>query len=851
MFQFDIRARGSDIAALSLQPHLERHLRNTGLQLRGVEDVQLRPEAIGDYFSFNYAWQFLTLSSKGRSTAAVTVGGPQFHPQHNPHSSALKFATLNQQADRIPALPPPDGDKRVILIAPVKRVLVGPLWRRRDASLPPSPEHPLHLCLGLRAWPQNQIVLEEVMHEGVAIEIVPCMPSCEDKLLITDAELHDDGPVVFQAATTSSSPTESWHNDTPSRAEDNAATMPSSGTPSHLPASAAPLVPAPASAPAPPAFLTTPSTFSSSSISALSSVPSAPPVRVVVPPLSETPSSAPLAESSLPPVSTVSSAMPTSVCAPASHGDVYVNDHLPSSSISASTELATHPPPSTPSSTISAAVARTGTTSGGVLDLARALRYLQDASEETNNWISYLRSFQPLSNEAHGIKLEAPTVEQAAQTLLHAVKCVASGGLADTMDDSVELLSFQESQFHYYQPRVDIGEAVGQGPLRGVFSRAMRIMVSDDVHWMPTSGSDEYIPLIPGTPFEDGDITYFKACGIMLRLALLWDQDILPVSPMLLVLLIGGLDATTDRDLLEVMAPSLAARLASWPPPLVDNSSGRRVFDVQLGQDPMNLVMEAIPNVQVMHIRNLSPEGAEAFGKKLIAALLFQTSDIDHPFFKALRDGLEHHTLTRDARRASTSASDDGRISTTLLQTFENRPVAQIVAGLFAARRPASYAILLPLIDSNMSMVESSPHYDSNLAYNTLADRWMLALQRYLAGSGHPNHEAFSAMSTTESVALGEAFRPTLFLQAISDSEYLPRGSLNGYPKFLINFVCVLPHGVLASFHTCMKTMDVLLNREVEQMLEGELPEDPSETTIFDVYLHSLLITSRNVYNAI
>lgn len=53
----------------------------------------------------------------------------------------------------------------------MRRVVIGPLGARVAIS-PERPFGPLHLCLGLRAWPTKFIVVDE---NG----LVTCVPGCE------------------------------------------------------------------------------------------------------------------------------------------------------------------------------------------------------------------------------------------------------------------------------------------------------------------------------------------------------------------------------------------------------------------------------------------------------------------------------------------------------------------------------------------------------------------------------------------------------------------------------------------------------------------------------------------------
>ncbi|KAJ2995317.1 hypothetical protein NUW54_g7408 [Trametes sanguinea] len=421
-------------------------------------------------------------------------------------------------------------------------------------------------------------------------------------------------------------------------------------------------------------------------------------------------------------------------------------------------------------------------------------------------------------------------------------------------------MHFTETAIACRSPSFTVGEAVGPGPVRAVFVRAMQFMVQDSDHWMKTSDEQYYTPVIPGTPVSAADLEYFRGCGVMLRMALFWQQDIVPVLPMLLALLVGGLEAAMDRNFLAAVAPELAQRLATWPPPrLPSPTSGRLEYQLQLGQDPMNMIMEFIPNTQIAHIRRLSVADAEGMMLRLASELLFHTQDVEHAIFAALREGLDQKNLRREML--------DGRTRTgsllECLQTFRDVSVPQVVAGLCCNRRISSYAVLIPMLKHSMGISPNDREFHEQLDYSRLADRWMQALARYLSGTGHPNDEAFAHLQQTDSdqeispASLGEAFRPTLFMQAISDSPFIPRNRSGGEAEIEIRFVSSITDQDFAVghaavwFHTCTLTMDVVLDEEVAAMLDEHMPEDPSVTTRFDVYIHASLLGAFKDYNTV
>ncbi|OSC97863.1 hypothetical protein PYCCODRAFT_1471506 [Trametes coccinea BRFM310] len=370
---------------------------------------------------------------------------------------------------------------------------------------------------------------------------------------------------------------------------------------------------------------------------------------------------------------------------------------------------------------------------------------------------------------------------------------------ADYITEAAEVIDFTENSIACRYPDITIGEAVGPGPIRAVFGRIMQIMAEDAQHWMKTSDDEYYMPVIPGTPVSPEDLVYFKSAGIILRMALFWGQDLLPISPMLLALLIGGLDSATDAEFLAVAAPELAGRLATWPPPrttvMVDGQE-REIYDVQYGRDPMNMIMEFLPNTQVHHIRGLTAAGVAELTPRLASALLFHTQDINHPILEALNEGLDYRVRGLQGH----AAGDGNNRHETLLQTFEGVSVPEVVAGLCLNRRITSYADLIPLLKPNVAIQEGDPTFSYGINYQVLAEHWMAALKRYLSGTGHPEDDFFTQMqadsfnvATGLAPAAGENYRSTLFLQAISDSPFIPRGRMGDDADLEIRFLTSMP----------------------------------------------------------
>jgi hypothetical protein len=142
------------------------------------------------------------------------------------------------------------------------------------------------------------------------------------------------------------------------------------------------------------------------------------------------------------------------------------------------------------------------------------------------------------------------------------------------------------------------GSGVGQGPQTSTFVALAKHITSNQHHWV-LDDEGHFIPLIMSFTPSDHDLLMFRAYGAVMRLLLIWKQGFLPFSPALLMYLVEGFEAATDLNFLKLVAPQIADRLATWPPPLEVSGDGGLQPAFVLGKDPMNMVFQVLPNLQV------------------------------------------------------------------------------------------------------------------------------------------------------------------------------------------------------------------------------------------------------------
>ncbi len=95
---------------------------------------------------------------------------------------------------------------------------------------------------------------------------------------------------------------------------------------------------------------------------------------------------------------------------------------------------------------------------------------------------------------------------------------------------------------------------------------------------------------------EPSDLAMFATYGLVIRLTLLFDFPLLPISPFLLSYLVTSFTDSVHFPFVHALAPSTFARLDTWPS--LTHRSHSVTFtegDITLGTDPFNLIIEFLP----------------------------------------------------------------------------------------------------------------------------------------------------------------------------------------------------------------------------------------------------------------
>jgi len=142
-------------------------------------------------------------------------------------------------------------------------------------------------------------------------------------------------------------------------------------------------------------------------------------------------------------------------------------------------------------------------------------------------------------------------------------------------------------------------EAVGSGPGQSVWEALIQMLIDKHDHWTEVADGF-YVPVITAVPPTLNTVMQYKTYGLILRLTLLLQYDLLPISPFLILYLIHGFDLATGPSFIHQLAPDSHNSLSTWPPTSSTDNQGRTTLNLSLGIEPMNIIFTHIPNVQVL-----------------------------------------------------------------------------------------------------------------------------------------------------------------------------------------------------------------------------------------------------------
>ena len=102
--------------------------------------------------------------------------------------------------------------------------------------------------------------------------------------------------------------------------------------------------------------------------------------------------------------------------------------------------------------------------------------------------------------------------------------------------------------------------------------------------------------LVLATHITEADAAYLRACGLSIRVSIIWGLMPGPLSPSLILYLLSenmpveaALNRATSRDFLAAVQPAVETRLRAWPPPKITRD-GKSVLDLDVRRDPWTLI---------------------------------------------------------------------------------------------------------------------------------------------------------------------------------------------------------------------------------------------------------------------
>lgn len=311
--------------------------------------------------------------------------------------------------------------------------------------------------------------------------------------------------------------------------------------------------------------------------------------------------------------------------------------------------------------------------------LARNAPSSLDTTNALYQWQRIIEEFISEPAEVNQLQITAYSPSTGAQALLISLRSLICGTPPDPLPSGalVRNCELQNLSSRCYQFRMYVfllstlainvtylcsAEAVGSGPGRSVWEALIQILIAKHDHWTLVADGF-FVPVITAVPPTSSTIADYVTYGSILKLTLLLQYDILPVSPFLILFLLHGFDLATNSSFICHLAPESHRALSTWPPISLTDNQGHTTLNLTLGNDPMNLIFNHIPGAQVLsswdlpnpsftphpqiaHLSTLSPEGVTSIAAQLTSGVIFNSQHFlrepQHPLLIALKDGFDH-----------------------------------------------------------------------------------------------------------------------------------------------------------------------------------------------------------------
>ncbi|KAJ7206950.1 hypothetical protein C8J57DRAFT_983960, partial [Mycena rebaudengoi] len=298
--------------------------------------------------------------------------------------------------------------------------------------------------------------------------------------------------------------------------------------------------------------------------------------------------------------------------------------------------------------------------------------------------------------------------------------------------------------------------AIGPGPTRAVYRKAIADVVEDHNYWQQAPSSAFYIPVFSASMLESSPRTQtFCAHGTLLAVhAYTLSQGPRPISMWLLLALIAGRDGMLiPQQYLAALDPVAFDRLAPWltlaPEDEIPTSFMHPLCQFLMETMDMQPSMISSPRTRAEH-----DDWTITFMSKV---LLGDTQLWTRPEFLAMRRGFNVTIGNTTLVEVSMTQFIQRRTALHMLSTLYDHQVRDI--DDFSRR-----LVFRILMSSNDG---TTTHF---------AALFRLLVQRYLKGTGHPAYLRGSLIQEDKFANKVEdsLLRARLFLGASSDSDLLP-----------------------------------------------------------------------------
>ncbi|KAH9017837.1 hypothetical protein EDB84DRAFT_1442645 [Lactarius hengduanensis] len=422
-------------------------------------------------------------------------------------------------------------------------------------------------------------------------------------------------------------------------------------------------------------------------------------------------------------------------------------------------------------------------------------------------WTDCLRAQQSDIN-AERIGVHAPSIQVAARGLWSAIMALANNTDLPEPEAGCDINHFTMDAIMNGIPRVSVGDSVGDGVLRAIWSTMWSDILSlghgpGERFWTNDNSDFTSISLRPNilaTRITEDDQAYLQGCGFCIHISVIWGLMPGPLSPSLILYLAhGNIDEAISRDFLKVVQPSLEARLQTWPPSMITRSR-RTVLELDVRRDPWMLIASctSFDGTQIVDLATLTDSlDIVAVDQQLRLSVVFGSnaeSISKQARIDALRSGI-NLTLIPDTipfvTLFDTIEQGDEPESDEIVATIDG-----VIKDIYASRIVTSPQQVIRRLSTRSTEDQQQPAvaWNEQLDYPRLEGLFMAHLRRYILGGDGTD-------------------RACKFVKLLCGDEYLPLSPLG---TLTIKFVLFInEHGAEVFAHTCFHQLDVLIDKHI------------------------------------